>query len=562
MGPKITQKRKSRVKEINEQVAARPKWRVRAQSLFWLWLFLGAAAVCLVVFSPALRGRFVFDDYHLPFTDADAASAPLVFWMGGARPLVSLTYWLNFVSSGSNSFSYHVVNILIHAAVGTVVFFLLNQILAIAGLKGRTSWWPLFGAAVFLLHPLQTESVDYIAGRSELVYGLFLFAAWLVFLRHFESRISVVVSAAILLLFIAAVLGKESAVALPAILLATDFYFGPGSIRDKLARRYKLYLPLLAGGILGAAVILRGIGTSTSVGVAASGVNPWQYAITECRSILLYLRLFFFPGQQSADWQLPFFHSLTDNFAWAYVLGLLAVGAVAAWLFPRNRLASFGLAVFLLALAPTSSFVPIRDAMAERRVYVPLIGLIIAVIGMCIQLRVSKAALAAVMMAALAFLSWRSFDRSYVWSSDLLLWQDALRQNPRNARAHLGVGSALLMAGDCAAAAREFSSIVSEEGWETIARWNLASAYQCNNQLPAALGLFRALALLNPTAVVYNRIGSLEAQLGDTEEALASFNRALDLDPSNDEAYDSRKALISAIHESKNRTNGSGDRQK
>lgn len=562
MGPKITEKRRSRVKEINEREIARPEERVRSRSLLWLWLFVGGAAVCLSVFSRALKGMFVFDDYHLPFTDPNAANAPASFWMGGVRPLVSATYWLNFLISGLDPLSYHVLNVLLHAAAGTVVFFVLNQILAIAGLRARASWWPLFGAAVFLLHPLQTESVDYIAGRSEVVYGLFFFAAWLVFLRHFESDTSLVVSAKVLLLFIAAVLGKESAVGLPAILLVTDLYWGQGSLRARLARRYKLYLPLLFCGILGAIVILRGFAASTSVGTAAAGVNPFQYAITQCRSILLYLRLFFLPGQQSADWQLPFFHSLTDGFAWVYVLGLVSLVAGAVWLFPRLRLASFGLAVFLLALAPTSSFVPIRDALAERRMYVPMIGLIITVIGVFIHLRIQKTTLAAVMIVPLAVFAWLSFERSLVWSSDLLLWQDALRANPRNARAHLGVGSALLMAGDCAGAAREFSTIVAEEGWESIARWNLAVAYQCNNQLPAALALFRTLAVINPTALVYNRIGFLEARLGNPEQAVSAFDHALQIDPSNAEASASRRSLMSDLSDSAHRLTDGGDRQK
>ena len=136
-----------------------------------LWIWLAALTAAAIVFSPAIDGTFIFDDFHLPFTDPNAAAMPARFWIGDVRPLLMTTYWANYLVSGSHPFSYHVVNIVLHATAATLVYFLLRKLLVISavGINHHPQWIAMFGAGLFLLHPLQTESVDYIAGRSEVL---------------------------------------------------------------------------------------------------------------------------------------------------------------------------------------------------------------------------------------------------------------------------------------------------------------------------------------------------------------------------------------------------------
>ena len=213
-----------------------------AQTRNWPWIYcLGASlAIALVVFGPALSGTFIFDDFHLPFADPHASEMPARFWIGGARPVLTATYWLNFLGSGTRPFTYHLVNVLLHAGTAVLIFFIFERLFVISSEAFDRRWFALFGAALFLLHPLQTESVDYIAGRSELVSGFFFCAAWLIFLRNFEKDDSPVLILKIVLSGALAVLGKESAISLPALLLLTDFYFSDRPIVKQLARRFKL----------------------------------------------------------------------------------------------------------------------------------------------------------------------------------------------------------------------------------------------------------------------------------------------------------------------------------
>lgn len=507
----------------------------RPDRLSWIYLLLGALAISAFTFGPALKGTFVFDDLHLPFADPHAPESPIP-WIRGVRPLLMLTYWLNFRISGAGTWSYHLFNLLIHAGTSVLIFMVCERLLAIAGVASMRRGLALFGAALFLLHPLQTESVDYIAGRSELAAGLFFVAAWLIFLRHFDKPTGMLLTLEICLFGGLAVLSKESAISLPAILLLTDLYFADEPIGSRLRRRIKLYALFLIGGLAAAFLILRSLTPGSAAGFGA-GISPFEYALTQCRVILTYMRLFVIPLGQNGDWQLPFYRSLGDGAAAVYALGLILLVALIVWLYKRERLVSFGLAAFLIMLAPTSSIVPVRDALTERRMYLPMAGLILALLGAASKISLTSAwrrAAAAALLLLCVTLSWQ---RSEVWASDFNLWSDSLHSNPINARAHLGLGTSMVLRGDCAGAVGEFSKAQAQMRPDTTGVstaeivWNMAAAYECDSKLDKALALYRSFAAGQPTAAAYERIGLMEAKLDHSDAAMEAFEHALKLDP-------------------------------
>jgi Flp pilus assembly protein TadD len=447
---------------------------------------------------------------------------------------------MNYLMSGTEPLSYHAVNVMLHAATAVLVFFILDRLFSIAGGIRQPRACGLAGAAIFLLHPLQTESVDYIAGRSEIVSGLLFCAAWLIYLRAFESETRIMTSVKILLLGGAAVLAKENAICLPAVLFATDVFWARRPFASQMRRRLKLYVPFVIGAALASVWILRKLTAGTAAGFS-SGAGVSQYALTECRAILTYIRLFFVPVGQNGDWELPFFRSLADGGAWLCALGLLALIAGIVWLSGRLRLVSFGLLIFLLMLAPTSSVVPIKDALAERRMYMPIVGLILASIAGCIAIadrRHLKAghlrAVAAIAVVAAAILSWQ---RSAVWAGPVAFWSDAALKNPANSRAHLGLGSALMVENACKPAVREFEIARSEDPANTGTVWNLGEALRCAGQPGRALPLFQSFAVSRPSADAWNQVAYTEANLGRTDEVFAAIDKALSLDPNNATSY-------------------------
>lgn len=511
----------------------------------WL-LFAFALTAAFIVFSPSLHGTFIFDDFNLPFAAPRAAEMPARFWIGGVRPLLSATYWGNFLLSGADPFSYHVVNVILHALTGFLVYLIFKILFRLSESVGNNSFSAVSAAAIFLLHPLQTESVDYIAGRSELMSGLFFCAAWLVFLRNFEAATSWLTSLSILTLAGAAILAKENAICLPAVLLASDFFWRKESVGIQLRKRAKLYAPLALGGAAAALWILRGLSQNSGVG-SSSVTASLQYAVTQCRVILIYVRLFLLPSGQNGDWQLPLFRSLSDSGAWIYVLMMLALIAAIVRFSVRFRVVSFGVLIFLLMLAPTSSLVPIKDVLAERRMYMPVIGLIFALVATLDGLNMGASRLRATVLGLLLVLAGLSWQRSGVWRGPLEYWGDSVRKNPANSRAHFGLGSALVAAGNCHGAAAEFKLARASDPSNDQIAWDLAAALQCDRQPAMALPLLQAFAKTHPTADAWNQIAITQASLGNVDAVLAAVENALRADPNNANSYAYRGLARTAL---------------
>src|SRR5207237_845060 len=150
------------------------------------------------------HGPFVFDDSYLPNIDD-----PLSVWIHGGRKLLMLTYWWNASQSGGDTFQWHVLNVLIHVINAGLVYLIIRRVGA-----GVSRLLAGFAAGLFLLHPIQTEAVAYLSGRSEEFSVMFAFAAYAVFLWRKRPAVSWGVAAAVMLLFGMALLSKEQTIIL------------------------------------------------------------------------------------------------------------------------------------------------------------------------------------------------------------------------------------------------------------------------------------------------------------------------------------------------------------
>src|ERR1017187_9351153 len=174
----------------------------------WMWYGTGLAALAVLfwVYGPAMHTGFLFDDTTQHFA-LPTASQPLSSWIGRVRPVLMFSYWVNTRISMEDTFSYHLFNILIHALAGIFVFLVIRRLLEWAGAEKSTRTpWAAFGTLLFLLHPLQAESVAYISGRSDSLCGMLSCASFAAFLYRRSPAISWAGVLPVLLLFGAAVL--------------------------------------------------------------------------------------------------------------------------------------------------------------------------------------------------------------------------------------------------------------------------------------------------------------------------------------------------------------------
>jgi protein O-mannosyl-transferase len=504
-------------------------------------LCLCAFAVVLFLYSPALSGQFTFDDSDLPFYKT-TRHAPLLDWISstGVRPILIVSYWLNYHFWGANPFSYHFVNLIIHCINTGLVFLVLLRLLKIAGwpqLRARVA--SMIGALVFAIHPLQTESVSYVAGRSESLAALFLLLAYVVFLYRRNESISWVEALLVLVLFGAGIRTKENAVSLAAILILTDLFWPtPFSIRG-VKRNWRLYCLMVPGAIIAVAAVFRLLATSQTAGFSVATFKWYQYAFTEARALFTYIRLAVFPVGQSLDHDYAPSHTIMEHGAIFYMILMAAVVVVSVILRRRYPLFCFGLLMFLICLAPTSSIVPLDDALVERRMYLPLVGLILIGCEVGMRLRLSPAAAATVLCLVGLIFGKLCYDRNRLWGEPDKLLELAAANAVHNPRPLLNFTEILIQRNRCdlAPAYLERAELRLPNNYYVNAAWGRTLA--CLGHFDQALKRLQSAARLNSCSKVYEWMGLVYAQMGLSEEAGGALKKAVGLDPKSETSHGS-----------------------
>lgn len=509
--------------------ASNSPWSVPA------WAFAVAAGIALILafalYGPALDGPFLFDDLGLPFYAPSFARQPLFGWISGVRPLLMFSYWLNYQLSERDPWSYHAGNVLLHSASSVLVFIFLLRILRLCSIDTRKAVFPAAIASIlFLAHPLQTEAVAYIAGRSELLAAFFVLAALAVYADPKLDVISGRTALIVLTLYLCAVLSKEQAAVLPVILFSIDILLRHRSIGETLRLGKRLYYPLAGLGIVAVGAIFALLARSATAGFNVAGIHWYEYLFTQFRVWFIYLKLAIAPFGLTADYDVPISHSIFEHGAWLGLLALSAGGILAWRMRKRYGLAVFGLITFAVLLLPTSSVVPIQDFAAERRMYVPLLGLLIVLMEMLSRVKPSVG-ITAGLVAALLIGSALTYDRAKIWGSDIAFWTDTVKQAPAKARGYTHLTYALVRGRRCgdAIAVAERAADPIRNTPELLGM--LGHAYVCEHRMPEAVNAFERAVKVSPSVGRLLALGAIYRQAGREWDADAAEQKALRYPP-------------------------------
>src|SRR5207245_335028 len=159
----------------------------------------------------------------------------------------------------------------------------------------------------------------------------------------------------------------------------------------------------------------------------------------------------------------PISRSILDHGAILGLAGIVALIAIAVYFHRRYPLACFGLLAFAILLAPTSSIIPIKDPIAERRVYLPMIGLLLILLDAIRRLRAGRTALATSLSAVLVIAAALTYQRNIAWSGEIPLWEDAVKKSPGKARAHFQLAHAYYTANRCQEAEEHYQTAAQLE---------------------------------------------------------------------------------------------------
>lgn len=515
-----------------------------------LAIALGAATLVLAAYANSLNSPFHFDDFHsvednvwlkslehLPryFTDT-AVFSPLEE-NRAYRPVLLISFAISHALGGGALWGYHLVTMLLHALGAWVIGLLVRRFLLAGGASPAASGLgAALAAAVFAVHPLLSEPVNYISSRSSLQAAVLSFAAVLAYVKgREERRRSWLVVAPLLLLL--AMATKIIAMTVPVLLIAWEVLLGPSrrALRADAPRTWLVRLGPVVAVALGFTVFHELI-----VGVASkagrSNIPPWSFFLTQTQVWLHYLGLFFWPEELNADRTMPWAQVIWQGPVARAILLNGAIVAVALSWWRRLPLVTFGVLWYYVTLAPTNSIMPLSEPASEHRVYIAVPGIVFTLWGLAFARKeVSRRALVAVATAGVllvAALGVRTFYRNRVWQTDLALWGDVVARSPDNGRAHLNYGLAQMSRGDLAGARRSFDRCI--ETWPGysfcwINRAALALHEKRYQDADHEIGRAEQLAPNNVYVNLWR--GEIDRARERWESAAAAYQRTLDIAP-------------------------------
>ncbi|WP_341676689.1 tetratricopeptide repeat protein [Niveibacterium sp. SC-1] len=408
------------------------------------------ALLCLLVYANALHTPFQFDDF-IAFADYAGAQGLAGWWaaMPGIRPLLKLSYALNASLSAAPP-GYHLVNLALHLGNSLMVFALLQR-------------WPgtplsltatFAGAAVFALHPAQTEAVTYLAGRSVSLMASFYLAALLVWSAG-ESRGR---TPAVIALFLLALASKETAATLPAALLLWEMA-RPRAADDTATHGARLRRALRATAPLWLALCLALLALAalpryrSLFALSLSLRSPLENLVAQLDGVAYLLTHPLLTLRTNID---PDIAVSTVFTASTLLLAIALLGLIATALAQLRSRPGLALALlwFFLHLAPTNSLLPRLDLANDRQLYLALIGPAWFLAASLQKLALAhRGAAHGAALALILLLGAATIARNRDYRSEVALWSATVRQSPHKARAWTNLGLALRRAGEDAMAA-------------------------------------------------------------------------------------------------------------
>jgi tetratricopeptide (TPR) repeat protein len=514
-------------------------------------LVLPIVAAGLLAYANGLDGPFIYDDAPLledrdirrlvpPWQVIDASPYAGV----AGRPVVHYSLALNYALGGLDVRGYHVLNLVVHLACTLVLLGVVRRTFDLAGGRLREASRGLAAAValIWMLHPLQTECVDYISQRSESIMGLFFLLTLYASIRALDAdrrRSWTVVAIASCALGMAS---KEVMVTAPLMVVLYDAAFAGRPVARLLPERRALYAGLAACWIVLAGLMATGP-RATSVGFSL-GTSALDYAKNQCVVVLDYLRLVVWPHPLVLDYGYPRALSLGDVAPYATLL-LALLAATAVLLVWRPRI-GFPAAWTFLILAPTSSIVPIvTEIGAERRMYLPLAGpVVLAVAGgylLIRQLRSGRNARrfgVALTLVLAALLAAGTVRRNRDYRSATSILRTAVAARPDNHRAHGNLGKALQLEGKLDEATAHYRRALDLRPDYPEGLNNLGSVFKAREQTDEAVEHFRRAIEVKPdyANAHYNLATTLQT-LGRLAEAVVHYRQALRLEPDHARAH-------------------------
>lgn len=503
--------------------------------------FLLLIAFGLAAYHNGLAGPFLFDDKYAILENPSIRR----LWPFGqnpketpmdTRPVTLLSLSANYALGGLHVWGYHAFNLAVHLLAAWALFCIIRRTLERENLKNRfgpsASGLATAASILWMVHPLQTQSINYVIQRAELLMGLFYLITLYSVIRSAESphprrwELAAVVACAL------GMGSKQAMVTAPITALLYDRLFIAPSWRRLFQQRKGLYLGLAATWGIQGIFLWKSLPQLSSFGVGFElpSLTAWEYLRSQPGVVLHYLKLSLWPEPLVFDYSWPVAQRWREILLPA--IPLLALLGATGWALRRGYRTAFLGIWFFGILAPTSSFFPVADLAVEHRMYLPLAAVAAAAALAVHRLGLRKPLAGALALAAGLTLTALTILRNEDYRDEATLWADSLKKRPGNARAHNNLGIALTAQGKHREAIAHFSEAYRLKPRYADAYYNAALAFVHLGEYERAIPLYQEAIRIRPDDPNdYDALGHAFARQGNLEGALLNYLHALRLKP-------------------------------
>ena len=470
------------------------------------------------------------------------------------RPTVTLSYFIDYSLWRLNPIGYHLTNLFLHSLNSVLLFFLLIRLLS--GLRIETckelkpvflknsealvsssmaikTSVPFMASLIFCTHPLLAEAVNAISYREDLLATSFYFVAFLFYLTSHRHR-SIVWYAASLICYLMGLFSKEITITFPVLIVLYDI-MTEGKIRltHKLVRYYIGYTLISIFYILIRFVFLH---NPTESYIPYPQGSLWVNFLTMSKVLASYIKLLFFPTNLNADYVVPYATSPIEISFIVSLLLIISVVIITYRLFFYSKILFFSVLWFFITSLPVMNIVPIENIMAERYLYIPLVGFCILV-GFLINhipslspkhRLLNSCSFTFIVTLILIGFSWQTCRISKIWFNDLSLWSMTAKRSPQSSRAHNNLGVLYKKMGFMDAAIQEYNTAIQIKPDYSEAHGNLANVY-----------IDKGLSILDKQTLskAHNNLAKAYIDEGHFKNAITEYKKSIEISPFNETAH-------------------------
>ena len=519
-------------------------------------------ALGIVVYINAMSNGFVFDDMttivHNSYIKDLGQNFPAFFNLDyfkiaqaevSYRPVASLSYFLIYALFNLNPLAFHLTSLLLHIFNVIGIYALVN---IIQHDKKSSS----IAALVFACHPVLTEAVNCISYNEDLLVTFFYLLALMLYIKASakENRSGLPIYFFSLVSFFVALLSKEMAITLPVIIFLYDLTQQETTktkdfIKQAIATvdRQKFYYLGFVLVALGYLVLRFKILVNPADSFSHSRAGLFERILFLPDHLFDYIKLVLFPINLNAEYTFAYpdrFLDFSNLFSFIVIIAII-VGSF--YIFQYSKGIFFGIWWFIITLLPVSNLIEIHNPIAERYLYLPLVGfcMVIAILFNKVPGRpdlVQSKTIArlkyAILIGLLIFYSMVTVARNPVWKDNFSVWANTVEKSPDNPIVHGGLGLAYQERGFLDEAIRAFKTAIELGPNMAKNHYNIGRAYEEKGLFENAIDAYNKAVELNPEYTdAYFNLANLYMQMQLKKDAINAYRKVIELDPNDLEAY-------------------------